>query len=445
MQVLETILYILLFVFCLSVLIAIHECGHLITAKIFKVYCLEYSIGFGPRFLHVKRKNGETYFSLRVVPFGGFVSMYGEGVELPDGVVIPPERSLEGIKKWKRAIILLAGVTMNALLALTIFFTTNIAFQNQYVYARQVSVLENSIAAEAGLVSGNRIRLYGDIASEGDKNDKSEIKTKFYDAGYYYVGVANEDFATITIEKEGVETIVTAAPFLQLGKISNFKDINYADFLYFFEKKDESFVTKPIEINANFKSVTMNFKTIPIIEDENKEKSWDMDNLVDHIITIESKKDGDNYKLDDSFGLSFLVAKEERKNFGQALGQTFIDFGDAATAIVRGLGSLFYDAKAWQNVGGIVAIGFESTNILRNLGISRFLQLWGIISVNLAIVNLLPFPGLDGWQLLVLIVEATARRKIPDKVKNIVSFIGLAILFTFMAVVLVLDVIRYIF
>ena len=89
-----------------------------------------------------------------------------------------------------------------------------------------------------------------------------------------------------------------------------------------------------------------------------------MDNLVDHIITIKSKKDGDNYKLDDSFGLSFLVAKEERKNFGQALGQTFIDFGDAATAIVRGLGSLFYDAKAWQNVGGIVAIGFESTNIL---------------------------------------------------------------------------------
>ena len=61
MQFLQTLLYILLFIFCLSILIAIHECGHLIAAKIFRVYCLEYSIGFGPRFLHVKRKKGETY------------------------------------------------------------------------------------------------------------------------------------------------------------------------------------------------------------------------------------------------------------------------------------------------------------------------------------------------------------------------------------------------
>jgi regulator of sigma E protease len=68
-----------------------------------------------------------------------------------------------------------------------------------------------------------------------------------------------------------------------------------------------------------------------------------------------------------------------------------------------------------------------------------------MISVNLAIVNLLPFPGLDGWQLLVLIIEATARKKIPDKVKNLVSIIGLALLFGFMAVVLVLDLIKYVF
>ncbi len=95
--------------------------------------------------------------------------------------------------------------------------------------------------------------------------------------------------------------------------------------------------------------------------------------------------------------------------------------------------------------GGIVAIGFESSRILKNLGFSRFLELWGIISVNLAIVNLLPFPGLDGWQLLVLIVEATTRKKIPDKVKNIISFIGLALLFSLMAVILVFDVIKYIF
>ena len=116
MSILTTILYILLFIVCLSLLIMIHELGHFSAAKIFKVYVQEYSIGFGPALIHKKRKNGETQFTLRGIPFGGYVSMYGEGVELPDGVTVDESRSLNGIKPWKRAIILLAGVTMNAVL-----------------------------------------------------------------------------------------------------------------------------------------------------------------------------------------------------------------------------------------------------------------------------------------------------------------------------------------
>ena len=114
MNVLMTILYIVLFIVFLSLLIMIHELGHFTAAKIFKVYVQEYSIGFGPALIHKKRKTGETYFSLRVIPFGGYVSMYGEGVELEDGVQVDQSRSLDGIKKWKRAIILVAGVTISA-------------------------------------------------------------------------------------------------------------------------------------------------------------------------------------------------------------------------------------------------------------------------------------------------------------------------------------------
>ena len=61
--------------------------------------------------------------------------------------------------------------------------------------------------------------------------------------------------------------------------------------------------------------------------------------------------------------------------------------------------------------------------------------------MNLAILNLLPFPGLDGWQVLVLVVEAVAHKSIPEKVKNIVSFVGLAILFAFMVLIIIKDVI----
>ena len=101
--------------------------------------------------------------------------------------------------------------------------------------------------------------------------------------------------------------------------------------------------------------------------------------------------------------------------------------------------------SSWSQVGGIIAVGFETTSVLQNFGFGKFLFYWGFISVNLAIFNLLPFPGLDGWQLLVLIVEGITRKKIPEKVKNIVSFIGIGLLLVLMGVVVVKDVIKYIF
>src|SRR5574344_1190986 len=128
MSVWQWILSILLFIFSLGVLIVIHELGHFSMAKLFNVYCQEFSIGFGPALLHRRKKGKETYFSIRAVPLGGYVSMYGEGVELEDGVNIPEERSLEGIKRWKKAIIVSAGIILNAALALVLFSISDLCF-----------------------------------------------------------------------------------------------------------------------------------------------------------------------------------------------------------------------------------------------------------------------------------------------------------------------------
>ena len=69
----EWIVSVILFIVALSAIIAIHELGHLSMAKLFNVYCSEYSIGFGPTLLKKKRKGGETYFSIRAIPLGGYV------------------------------------------------------------------------------------------------------------------------------------------------------------------------------------------------------------------------------------------------------------------------------------------------------------------------------------------------------------------------------------
>ncbi|MBO4286416.1 MAG: site-2 protease family protein, partial [Bacilli bacterium] len=132
---------------------------------------------------------------------------------------------------------------------------------------------------------------------------------------------------------------------------------------------------------------------------------------------------------------------ERYNSFGDAVKNTFVDFGYSAGVIYRSLGSLFVSAENWKNVGGIISIGVQTSNILANMGIGRFLYVWALISVNLAIINLLPFPGLDGWQILVLVVEMVAHREIPEKVKNIVSIVGLVLLMALAALILVKDII----
>ena len=420
MQILMTILYILLFLVCLSVLIMIHELGHLAAAKAFKVYCLEYSIGMGPLLFKHKRKNGETQFSIRAIPFGGYVSMYGEGVELTEGVTVDQTRSLNGIKPWKRAIVLLAGVTMNALLALTILFITNCFPHTESDYVNHVNVAASSPLA-------------------GVLNDGTYIKFEQFD---YEDTVANAKRRFYLVDKEttfdgGTDKYASCFYF---ESIKNRNDLDLSKHLYFYELKEEmveeelTFVpdfTKRIE-NKSFTTALIHF-TERVPGEDGK--------LVDgSVVSLEITQKDD---VLDSFGLS-IYCKEVRYNFGEIIGHTFIDFGESSTAIVRALGDLFVKPSSWSNMGGIIAIGFESTAILKEAGFISFLRLWAIISVNLAIFNLLPFPGLDGWQLLVLGIETGTRKKIPEKVKNTISLVGLGLLLILMVAIVFKDVFTYI-
>lgn len=434
MNVLTTILYILLFIVCLSLLIMIHELGHFTAAKIFKVYVLEYSIGFGPALIHKKKKDGETYFSLRVVPFGGYVSMYGEGVQLEEGQTIDESRSLEGIKKWKRAIIMVAGVTMNAVLALHLFFIKNVAFEQKQIYLRNMTVETNSKAEEAGLKTLDVISLNKEI-----DEDTSHWYNKDYSDLYLL-----DNSATVTYTSSVTETVYAFIDTTDImTKMNQFKNISVCDYIGLYKTKDAGEdgllvdYQSPIVMDDNFKSVKIDFRTVTKFEkDENGNEI--ATEFASHPIEINRASDGG---LED-FGYKFYLDIQKPLPFFKAIGQSFVDFGESSTLIFRALGTLF-TKETWSKMGGIIAIGFETTNILRYVGVSQFIYVWGALSVNLAIINLLPFPGLDGWQLLVLAVEGISRKKIPNKVKTIVSIVGLALLFTFMAVILVKDFIFY--
>ena len=110
---------------------------------------------------------------------------------------------------------------------------------------------------------------------------------------------------------------------------------------------------------------------------------------------------------------------------------------NANTAVFRGIGMLF---TGQGDVSGPIGIAKMSTTVLANFGFERYLYLWGMISCNLAILNLLPFPGLDGWALVVIGYEAITKKQIPTKVKGIISVIGLGLLFLLMIFIIIKDI-----
>lgn len=200
-------LTLIVFILMIGFLIAIHELGHLIAAKWAGVYCYEYSIGMGP--LLYKHQFKETQFSLRLIPIGGYVAMAGEdeanNEAYPD-VDVPQGRRLYEVKKWKQIIVMLAGVTMNlvvafVLMALAIFI--NGGYNDLSVRpASVVSVVENSSADQAGLQPGDTI-----IAVTLDDGTTMDIQD--YDDLSPYIDGST---LTLTLENEGEVRQATLTP-----------------------------------------------------------------------------------------------------------------------------------------------------------------------------------------------------------------------------------------
>ena len=518
MDVLMIILSIILFLIALGILVAIHEFGHFIAAKIFNVYCGEFSIGFGPKIIKIKRKKGETRFSLGIVPFGGYVQMYGEGVKLPEGVIVPNERSIEGISRWKRIIILLGGVTMNFALAFIIFVITSSCFpQLNEDFSINVCEVSDSQAFNETFKDEN-----GNILTLNSEKFIVSAATLNYD--YTFIDSNNK---SQTISVNGL-TVILGNPnnltsnlyTLSYGDEWGFSKLDYSSMMSVYSaksRKDSSFsnIKMYITIDGDEKLVSIDevekFKdldfTLPIVGEDAKLVKYSLNNISSLDTKLYFKEAGSkdiknvnaNFKIENSkiskTGLSAYARFEYLgwKSFALA-GNKWLD---ANTQISRALMSLAKgDKAAWSGVGGPVAIFSQTTQVLSSYPFNYYLDTWGIISVNLALFNLLPFPGLDGWQVLVEIVEGIGNLfykggkkiknrknkenkeevieikaeenskdmdssdsssnsnevikteevkekdewKIPSKVKNIVSGVGLVLLFAFMIVILFKDI-----
>lgn len=443
---------ILLFILALGVLICIHELGHFLTAKLFNVYCVEFSIGFGPKIFSrrgINKKTGkqrETRFSIRAIPLGGYVSMYGEEVELEDGVTVPESRSLDGVAKWKRAIIFAAGIILNFILGFVLILSSNAFFPNvrptyYYHYKEDTAVRfvvntsADSIAQGCGINENDMVVMTQYV--NADQTNVAYIITDSVpilqnDGTYEQYVLASNPFATTKNEPNFTSNMVLYHRGVSIESIIDGNKVSmYApDF------------SKETHATAADENLIAKFKIQKAVDNPYESPVFvDIDVPISSYRTNPDKtSDTAKYAYKD-IGMSFKLTTEWR-TFGQVFADSWNDFINANTAIGKAIIGLF-TGSSWNQIGGPIKIAEQIVLVNSNYGFGMYLYYAGFISVNLALFNLLPFPGLDGWSLLVTLIEAISRKKISNKVKNIFSVVGLILLFGLMIVIAIKDIISF--
>ncbi|MGB8815801.1 MAG: RIP metalloprotease RseP [Minisyncoccia bacterium] len=377
------ILTIILFLLVLAVLIFVHELGHFIVAKLCGVRVDEFCVGFPPRIASWGK--GETKYSIGMIPFGGFVKIFGEdGNEAekkevgksPDALLRQelPRNHKEGISfsvisKWKQASILLSGIFFNLIFAwilISLSFTmgmiTSVDMAQKNIATNVstivLSVTKDSPAEKAGIMLGDRI-----------------------------INISNEKESFNIPSMTEVQKVVKES-------------------------------VSSVKVTYSRNDVQKEVSVIPEISNGVKMVGVAMD-------TVGTIKYG--------FFRSFYEGGKE----------TIIIAGKVLVGLYDLIKNSIFGKADFSQVTGPVGIA-GMVNQARFFGISYFLGFIALISINLGMINLVPFPALDGGRVLFVAIEAVFRREIKPIIANILNIIGFALLILLMAVLTFKDIAKLI-
>ncbi|MBE6758257.1 MAG: hypothetical protein E7552_06915 [Ruminococcaceae bacterium] len=370
-----------------GIIIMLHEFGHFIVAKLCRVKVNEFAIGMGPKLFKFGR--GETKYTLRLLPIGGFCAMEGEDpeTEMPEALggsgfqkekVAPPDdgRAFYQKKVWQRILIVVAGAVMNLVLGYVLLIV-NYAFcqtpnaNGEVLFSTTTihSLKEETPAYQTGLRAGDTI-----VSINGRR--------------------------------------VVTADFDMVSALQSDEDGVF------------DMVVKRNDAEGKAEKVLLEDVTFTLNTDEagNRYLQYDF------VIVGEER----------TFGNTFLHALKNEYSLGVMVWRSL---GDILTG-KYGLNDLSGPVGTVDVIGD--AVENAVTHSDRLAGLSSLLILIILITVNVGVFNLLPLPALDGGRLVFLLFELIFRRKVPAKYEGIVNFIGLILLLLLMVAVTYSDITKLI-
>lgn len=371
---------ILIFILVLTVLIFVHELGHFLAARWCGIRVDAFKIGFGPKLFAWKR--GETEYGVNTIPFGGYVKIHGENPDAEAETGPDAGRSFVNKPRWKQAIVLVAGVTFNFVFAWLIYA---VAFMSG------VTATPEGFERYADDIYNHRVM----ITNVAPDSPAAEAGLQIGDVIVAVSKPSQDSSQPIAVEKvggllpvEGIQSLIAESEGVPLEIVV-----------------DRSGTTEMISVTP----------TQGVIEGR-------------YAVGIAMQTVGD-------LKLSFFASIVESARY------TWMMMKETTVGLATFVGNIFRGSANFSDVAGPVGIA-GIVGDAAGLGFTYLLMITALISINLGVINLIPFPALDGGRLLFVGIESVIRRRIPMVFANVTNAIGFFLLMLLMVVITYKDIAR---
>lgn len=449
-----TLLAIGAFVVVVGVLIFVHELGHFLAAKAVGIAVLRFSLGLGPR-TPLGIRIGETDYCISWIPFGGFVKMAGLEDEGAPGALeggpaqaeVPRERTFDAKPLWARIFVILAGVTMNTVFAVALYGVLagayGVAVDDTTTIGRVDSTLIPLGAAQlATLRPGDRItRVNGKPMTGWRAVQRALLLARDSRITLDVAGRTTPILLDVARSDERARAALVNAldPWHEpvIGEVAPGQPASAAGVL-----AGDRIDSAGGEATPSWERLVRVIERSPgrVLTLVVRRAGRDTTLLVTPRATEVSDPAGGGTKIVGRVGFWLHVPVRHFDLLGAA-GQGFQRAGEAGGLVLFTLRGLVTGQVSAREIGGPILVGQLSGEVAR-LGLEPFLSFLALFSINLAILNLLPIPVLDGGHLVFLLVEGVRGRPLSIEQRQRLTQIGFFVLVGIMALALANDVLR---
>lgn len=454
---------ILAFIAVLGIIVTVHEFGHFAAARLCGMRADVFALGMGMRLFGWNKITGFTFgklpeswdggghtdYRICLLPIGGYVKIVGmidESMDTTQLKAEPQPYEFRSKNALQKAFVISAGVIMNFILAIVVFFSLAMFNGKEIHPITTIGYVEkSSIAEKIGFKAGDKIISIGTAQITSWEDAYEELTVK--DLGANRIVTVIRDGQKQTLTTNGSEIINTLTQKKGLGLIPPGAKIVIAQVEPAMPAGKAGLKAGDTVVSINNEPIKGADQFIGIIGSSGSkplEFVWKRGSEEKRASILPTFDDAEKrYRVGIAPAMIFDGEVIHRSySFGESVAFGWNETVRQVTGFFGIIGKIFGGVVSFKStIGGPIQI-MRAAGKVAELGFSSFMNLVAMLSVSIAVLNILPIPALDGGHLVFIIIEAIIRREVPVKVKMAVQQVGMLLLLALMAVVLYNDIMR---